>query len=94
MKGWGTRHLEAADLDYKVGASISVSTEVGELRNKFIIPNFNTFHQQGINRSGGVCISVGQHLRASQVQLEIESTAIIDVFNLSDPIRITGIYRV
>ena len=92
VKGWGTRHLEVVDLVYKVDASISVSTEVGELWNKFTIPNFNTFHQQDTNRSDGVCISVGKHLRASQVQLEIENTVIVDVFNLSDPIRIIGIY--
>ena len=67
---------------------------MGELWNKFAIPNFNTFHQQGTNRSGDVCISVGKHLRASQVQLEIENTVIVDVFNLSDPIRIIGIYRI
>ncbi|CAF4787403.1 unnamed protein product, partial [Rotaria sp. Silwood1] len=91
-KSWGTRHLEVVDLVYKVDASISVLTEVGELWNKFSIPNSNTFHQQGTNRSGGVCVSVGKHLRATQVQLEIENTVIVDVFNLSDPIRIIGIY--
>ncbi|CAF3665277.1 unnamed protein product, partial [Rotaria sp. Silwood1] len=92
VEGWGTRHLEVVDLVYKVDASISVLTEVGELWNKFSIPNSNTFHQQGTNRSGGVCVSVGKHLRATQVQLEIENTVIVDVFNLSDPIRIIGIY--
>ncbi|CAF4634966.1 unnamed protein product, partial [Rotaria sp. Silwood2] len=70
----------------------NVLTEVGELWNKFSIPNFYTFHQQDTNRSGGVCVSVGKHLRATQVQIEIENTVIVDVFNLSDPIRIIGIY--
>ncbi|CAF4909524.1 unnamed protein product [Rotaria sp. Silwood1] len=91
-RGWGTRHLEVVDLVYKVDASISVLTEVGELWNKFSIPNFNTFHQLGTNRSGGVCVSVGKNLRATQVQTEIENTIIVDVFDLSDPIRIIGIY--
>ncbi|CAF2261741.1 unnamed protein product [Rotaria magnacalcarata] len=92
VEGWGTRHLEVVDLVYKVDASISVLTEVGELWNKFNIPNFNAFHQQGTNPSGGVCVSVGKHLRATQIQLEIENTVFVDVFNLSDPIRIIGIY--
>ena len=92
VEGWGTRHLEVADLVYKVDASISVLAEVGELWNKFFIPNFNTFHQQGTNKSGGVCVSVRKHLRATQVQIEVENTVIVDIFNLSDPIRIIGIY--
>ncbi|CAF3395743.1 unnamed protein product [Rotaria socialis] len=92
VEGWGTRYLEVVDLVYKIDASISVLTEVGELWNKFTIPNFNMFHQKGTNRSGGVCVSVGKHLRATQIQLEIENTVIVDVFNLSDPIRIIGIY--
>ncbi|CAF4256591.1 unnamed protein product [Rotaria magnacalcarata] len=92
VEGWGTRYLEVVDLVYKVDASISVLTEVGELWNKFNIRNFNAFHQQGTNPSGGVCVSVGKHLRATQIQLEIENTVFVDVFNLSDPIRIIGIY--
>ena len=92
VEGWNTRHLEVVDLVYKVDASISVLAEVGELWNKFSIPNFNTFQQNGANKNSGVCVAVGKHLRAIQIQIEIENTAIVDVFNLSDPIRTIGIY--
>ena len=92
VEGWGTRYLEVVDLVYKVDASISILTEVGELWNKFSIPNFNTFHRHGANKNGGVCVAVGKRLRATQIQIKIENTIIVDVFNLSDPLRIIGIY--
>ncbi|CAF3943921.1 unnamed protein product [Rotaria sp. Silwood2] len=85
-------HLEVVNLVYKVDASISILTEVGELWNSFSLPNFNTFHQQGTNCCGGVSIAVGKHLKATQVDVEIENTVIVDVSGLSDPIRIVGIY--
>ena len=54
VQGWYSRALEVIELVYKVEASICVFTEVGKLWNTCRLPHFNTFHQKGTNRNGGV----------------------------------------
>ncbi|CAF4157481.1 unnamed protein product, partial [Rotaria magnacalcarata] len=73
-------------------ASICVFTEVGELWNTSQIPHFNIFHQHGTNKSSGVCIAIGKHLKGSRIDLNIENTIIIDVDGLSETVRIIAIY--
>jgi hypothetical protein len=92
VEGWGTRALEVVDLVYKMDASICIFTEVGELWNSFQLPYFNTFHQKGTNHSGGVCVSIGKHLKGTRVETNIENTVVIDVIGLSEPLRIIGVY--
>jgi Endonuclease-reverse transcriptase len=92
VQGWGTRALEVIDLIFKVDSPICVLTEVGELWNSIKIPQFNTFHQGGTNHSGGVMVTVGKHLRATRIETNIENTVIVDVYGLSEQIRIIGIY--
>ncbi|CAF4474316.1 unnamed protein product [Rotaria magnacalcarata] len=73
-------------------ASICVFTEVGELWNTSQIPHFNIFHQYGTNKSGGVCIAIGKHLKGSIIDLNIENTIIIDVDGLSKTVKTIAIY--
>ncbi|CAF5181392.1 unnamed protein product, partial [Rotaria magnacalcarata] len=73
-------------------ASICVFTEVGELWNTSQIPHFNIFHQHGTNKSGGVCIAIGKHLKGSRIDLNFENTIIVDVDGLSETVRIIAIY--
>ena len=63
VQGWGSRSLEVVDIVYEVEASICVLTEVGELWDTSQISHFNIFHQHGTNKSGGVCVAVGKHLK-------------------------------
>ena len=63
--------------------------EVGELWNKCRLPHFNTFYQKGTNRNGGVCIAIGKQ-RESKSTFRIR--IIIDITDLSEPVRIIGIY--
>ncbi|CAF4388660.1 unnamed protein product, partial [Didymodactylos carnosus] len=65
---------------------------VGELWKSFKVPDFVTFHQEGINHSGGVCVIVGKHLKATRVETNIKNTVIVDIVGLSEPIRVIGIY--
>jgi hypothetical protein len=92
VQGWGTRALEVMDLIFKVDSPICVFTEVGELWNSFKVPHFSSFYQKGTNHSGGVMIMVGKHLRATSIDTEIANTVIVDVYGLSEQIRIIGIY--
>ncbi|CAF3826781.1 unnamed protein product [Rotaria sp. Silwood1] len=92
VEGWGMRALEAVDLIYKVQASICIFTEVGELWNTSRLPHFNTFYQKGTNKNGGVCITVGKHLKATRIEVNIPNTVVIDITGLSEPVRIIGIY--
>ena len=92
VEGWGTRALEVIELTSKVQVSIYVLTEVGELWNSNRIPHFNIFYQEGTNHSGGICVAVGKHLKASRVETHIPNTLVIDITGLSEPIRIIGIY--
>ncbi|CAF1049213.1 unnamed protein product [Adineta steineri] len=92
VEGWGTRALEAIDLIYKVDSPICVFTEVGELWDTIKVPHFSSFHQKGTNHSGGVMILIGKHLKATRIDTDIENTVIVDVFGLSEQIRIIGIY--
>ena len=92
VQGWGLRSLEVIDIVYKTDASICVFTEVGELWNTSRIPYFNIFHEYRTNKSGGVCVAIGKHLRGSRIKCSIKNTVIIDVNALSEPIRIIAIY--
>ncbi|CAF3324780.1 unnamed protein product [Rotaria socialis] len=92
VQGWGSRSLEVIDIVYKIEASICVFTEVGELWNTSQIPHFNIFHQHGTNKSGGVCIAIGKHLKGSRIDLNIENTIIVDVDGLSETVKIIAIY--
>ncbi|CAF2937533.1 unnamed protein product [Rotaria sp. Silwood2] len=65
---------------------------MGELWNTNKLPHFNIFYQKGTNHSGGVCIAVGKHLKASHVETDIPNTVVIDITGLSEPVRIIGIY--
>ncbi|CAF4575866.1 unnamed protein product, partial [Rotaria socialis] len=73
-------------------ASICVFTEVEELWNTSQILHFNIFHQHGTNKSVGVCIAIGKHLKGSRIDLSIENTIIVDVDGLSEAVRIMAIY--
>ena len=86
VQGWYTRALEVIELVYKVQPSICVFTEVGELWNKCRLPHFNTFYQKRTNRT------IGKHLKATRVEVDIPNTIIIDITGLSEPVRIIGIY--
>lgn len=92
VQGWGSRSLEVTEIIFKIEASIGVFTEVGELWNTSRIPHFNIFHQVGTNKSGGVCVAIGKHLKGSRVDFKVENTVIVDVIGLSETIRIIGIY--
>ena len=92
VQGWGARCLEVVDMVYRVETSICVFTEVGELWNTSKVPHFNTFHQHGTNKSGGVCIAVGKHLKAGRIKCDIENTLVIDVSGLSESVRVIAIY--
>ncbi|CAF1337379.1 unnamed protein product [Rotaria sordida] len=92
VQGWGSRSLEVIDIVLKVDASICVFTEVGELWNTSRIPHFNIFHQQGTNKSGGVCVAIGKHLRGSRIDFSGENTVIVDVSGFSELVRIIAIY--
>ncbi len=52
----------------------------------------NTFYQKGINKICGVCIAVRKHLKAVRVDVDIPNMVVIDVTDLSEPIRKIGIY--
>ena len=56
------------------------------------IPHFNIFHEYGTNKSGGVCVAIGKHLRGSRIKCSIKNTVIVDVIGLSASIRIIAIY--
>ena len=73
-------------------ASICAFTEVGERWNTSRIPHFNISHQHGTNTSGGVCVAIGKHLKASRVDFNVENTVIVDVNGLLETIRIIAIY--
>lgn len=92
VQGWGARSLEVIEIVYKVEASICVFTEVGELWDTSKIPHFNSFHQQGTNKSGGVCVAIGKHLKGSRIDLNVKNTVIVDVSGFSETIRIIAIY--
>lgn len=92
VQGWGSRSLEVIDMIFRIEASIGVFTEVGELWNTSKIPDFNVFHQNGTNKSGGVCVAIGKHLKGSRVDFNVENTVIVDVSGLSETIRIIAIY--
>ena len=92
VQGWGTRPLEAIELLFKVDSPICVLAEVGELWDSFKIPQFNAFYQRGTNYSEGVMIAIGKHLKATRIESNIENTVIVDVFDLSEKIRIISIY--
>ena len=92
VQGWGSRALETIELVYRTEASICVFTEVGELWNQNKIPHFNMFYQKGTNHSGGVCVAVGKHLKASRIETDIPNTLVLDIIGLSEVVRIIGIY--
>ncbi|CAF4559597.1 unnamed protein product, partial [Rotaria magnacalcarata] len=92
VQGWGSRCLEVIDIVYKVEASTCVFTEVGELWNISRVPHFNIFHQHGTNKSGGVCVAIGKHLKGTRIEINVENTVIIDVNGLSETIRVIAIY--
>ena len=92
VQGWGSRNLEVVDIVYKIEAAVCVLTEVGNLWSYCKIPHFNTFHQHGTNKSGGVCVAIGKHLKASRIDFSVENTVIVDVYGLSETTRIIAIY--
>ncbi|CAF1256717.1 unnamed protein product [Rotaria sordida] len=92
VQGWGSRCLEVIDIVYKVDASICIFTEVGELWNTSKILHFEIFHQDGTNKSGGVCVAVGKHLKGTRLDFSVENTVIVDISGLSETIRIIAIY--
>jgi hypothetical protein len=92
VQGWGSRNLEVIEMVFKVEAAICIFTEVGELWNTSKIPHFNIFHQHGTNKSGGVIVAIGKHLKGSRIDFNVENTVIVDVYGLSETIRIIAIY--
>ena len=92
VQGWGSRNLEVIDIVYKIEAAVCVLTEVGDLWSHYKIPHFNTFHQHGANKSGGICVAIGKHLKASRIDFSVENTVIVDVYGLSETTRIIAIY--
>ncbi|CAM4802733.1 unnamed protein product [Rotaria magnacalcarata] len=92
VEGWKSRSLEVIGLIHSVESSVCVFTEVGEQGDKFKIPDYMTFYKVGFNRSGGVCICIGKNLKVSEVTSSISNTVVLDVYGLSEPIRILGIY--
>jgi hypothetical protein len=92
VEGWKSRRLEVIDLIHSVESLLCVFTEVGEQDTTCLIPDYNTFYQAGLNRSGGVCIAVGKNLKASEVKTNIPNTMIVDIYGLSEPLRVIGIY--
>jgi hypothetical protein len=92
VQGWGTCAHEVIELVYKIEAFICIFTEVGELWNTNKIPQFNLIYQKDTNHSGGVCITLGKHLKASRIEADIPNTVVIDIIGLSEPVRIIGIY--
>ena len=92
VQGWGSRSLDVIDIVYEVEASLCVLTEVGELWNTSQIPHFNIFHQHGTNKSGGVCVAVGKHLKGSRINFDVENIVIVDVNGFSEAARIIAIY--
>ena len=92
VQGWGSRCLEVVDIVYRVETSICIFTEVGELWNTSKVPHFNTFHQHGTNKSGGVCIAVRKHLKGVRVECDIENTLVVDVNGLSESVRMIAVY--
>ncbi|CAF5089683.1 unnamed protein product, partial [Rotaria sp. Silwood1] len=46
----------------------------------------------GTNKSGGVCVTIGKHLKGSRVSCNVENIVIVDVIGLSETIRIIAIY--
>ena len=89
-EGWSTRALEVIDLVYRVEAFICVFTAVGELCNTNRLPHFNIFYQRGTNRSGGLCVAAGKHLKATRMDADISNTLLIDITGLSEAVRIIG----
>jgi hypothetical protein len=51
-----------------------------------------TLYQARLNLSDGVCISVGKNLKVVGVTSSIPNTVVIDVYRLSEPLRMIGIY--
>ncbi|CAF3314472.1 unnamed protein product [Rotaria socialis] len=92
VEGWKTRRLEVIDLIYSVETSICIFTEVGEQGHDFKISDYNTFYQTGLNRSGGVCICLGKNLKGVEIDSSIPNTVVVDIYGLSEPLRIIGIY--
>ena len=92
VQGWGSRSLEVIEMVNKIETPICVLTEVGELWSTSKIPHFNFFHQQGTNKSGGVCVAIGKHLKASRIDFNSENTVIVDITGFSEAIRIIAIY--
>jgi hypothetical protein len=45
-----------------------------------------------MNHSGGICITVGKHRKASRIEINILNIVVIDITRLSEPVRIIGIY--
>ena len=39
-----------------------------------------------------MCIAVGKHLKATQIEVDIPNTLVIDITGLSEPVRLIGIY--
>jgi hypothetical protein len=83
IQGWDTRAFEAMNLVFKTESSICVFTEVGELWNSFKIPHFISFYQKGTNRSEGVMVVIGKHLRATRIDLDLQNTVTVNVVSLS-----------
>ncbi|CAF2035842.1 unnamed protein product [Rotaria magnacalcarata] len=50
------------------------------------------FYQKGTNKNGGVCIAVWKDLKATRIEVNIPNIVVIDIADLSQPIRIIGIY--
>lgn len=92
VRGWGVRSLEVIDMVYKLEADICVCTEVGELWNKNTIPHYSNFHQKGTNKNGGVCVSIGKHLKGTRINLDVRNVVIVDVSGLSASVRIIAVY--
>ena len=92
VQGLNSRALEVIELIHKVEASVIICTEVGDAWNKSNIPDFKLFYSKGTNKSGGVVIGVGKHLKASQLEVKIPNTVIIDIVGLNEPLRVIGVY--
>lgn len=91
VHGWGTRALEGISLIFEVDSPVCVFTEVGELWNRIKIPHYTSFHQKGTNHSRGVMITIGKHLRATRIEVDIENIVIVDIHGLTEQIRVIGI---
>lgn len=92
VQGRSKQALDVIELVYKIEATICIFTEVDKPLNANKLLHFNICYWKGMNHSGGICITVGKHRKASRIEINILNIVVIDITRLSEPVRIIGIY--